>query len=289
MCVCVCVCVCAQAGKSTYLKQVGLLVIMAQAGSFVPADSMVLTPRRQVCVCVCVCVTFAVPIMANSVCVCAIQALRLSCKPGAHGCACALCHTHTFAAVHAYGSRGQHRDKLIQLYGGDAGWNAHTHTHTHTAPPSQVHGMCAGMSGLSPSSMCVYVRLHVRVCVCACVCVCICVQEMGLILDYADPHSLVLVDELGRGTSTLDGVALCWAAAEALVAARALTLLATHFPQLTDLPQVYPQARVYTLQVRVRAYVGAAVCVCVCVCVCARIYSPRCTNLLGAAQRWQHT
>lgn len=48
-------------------------------------------------------------------------------------------------------------------------------------------------------------------------------------LHRAGPHSLVIIDELGRATSTSDGVALCWAVSEYLLALGAHTLLATHF------------------------------------------------------------
>lgn len=49
----------------------------------------------------------------------------------------------------------------------------------------------------------------------------------------AGPRSLVLIDELGRATSTSDGVALCWAVSEWLINLGAHTLLATHFRCIT--------------------------------------------------------
>ncbi|MGR8950210.1 MAG: DNA mismatch repair protein MutS, partial [Gammaproteobacteria bacterium] len=61
-------------------------------------------------------------------------------------------------------------------------------------------------------------------------------METANILHNATPHSLVLIDEIGRGTSTYDGVALAKATAEQLINRnRALTLFATHFFELTEL------------------------------------------------------
>jgi len=64
--------------------------------------------------------------------------------------------------------------------------------------------------------------------------------ETAHILHHATEHSLVLMDEVGRGTSTYDGLALAWAAAEHLVARRAFTLFATHYFELTELAERHP-------------------------------------------------
>ena len=67
--------------------------------------------------------------------------------------------------------------------------------------------------------------------------------ETAHILHHATPQSLVLMDEIGRGTSTFDGLALAWACAAELAANnRAMTLFATHYFELTALPQLYPNA-----------------------------------------------
>ena len=67
--------------------------------------------------------------------------------------------------------------------------------------------------------------------------------ETAAILRQATPHSLVLMDEVGRGTSTFDGLALAAAiAAQLHDRNRALTLFATHYFELTDMVQRHPQA-----------------------------------------------
>jgi len=57
-------------------------------------------------------------------------------------------------------------------------------------------------------------------------------QETGAILSHASPHSLVLIDELGRGTATYDGTAIAGAVVSWLVARGARTLFATHYHSL---------------------------------------------------------
>lgn len=91
--------------------------------------------------------------------------------------------------------------------------------------------------------------------------------ETAGILHHATPASLVVLDEIGRGTSTLDGLSLAWAIAESLAtlpargsvasegtAARGpRTLFATHYHELTRLSELLP-GRVTNLQVSVREF-----------------------------------
>ena len=66
-------------------------------------------------------------------------------------------------------------------------------------------------------------------------------SEVAAILNTATPASLVLLDEVGRGTSTFDGLSIAWAVVESLHAgARPRTLFATHYHELTELEQLLP-------------------------------------------------
>jgi len=75
--------------------------------------------------------------------------------------------------------------------------------------------------------------------------------ETAAILHQAGPRSLVVVDEIGRGTSTLDGLAIAWAVLEALHShIRCRTIFATHFHELAGLAEQLPRLSPHTMRVR---------------------------------------
>ena len=74
--------------------------------------------------------------------------------------------------------------------------------------------------------------------------------ETAAILHSATPHSLVLLDEIGRGTATFDGLSIAWAVAEYLHDSAdhaAKTLFATHYHELTELAERLPGAQNYQI------------------------------------------
>ena len=78
--------------------------------------------------------------------------------------------------------------------------------------------------------------------------------ETANILNNATPESLVLLDEIGRGTSTYDGLALAWASAAHLAReVHAFTLFATHYFELTALPEQFPGVANVHLEAREHA------------------------------------
>lgn len=78
-------------------------------------------------------------------------------------------------------------------------------------------------------------------------------QEAANILNNASDKSLILLDEIGRGTSTFDGISIAWAITEFLhqnpeVAAK--TLFATHYHELNEMASIYPRIKNYKVEVR---------------------------------------
>ena len=78
--------------------------------------------------------------------------------------------------------------------------------------------------------------------------------ETANILHNATDRSLVLLDEIGRGTSTFDGLAIAWAVSEWLHEgpARPQTVFATHYHELTELESILPRVKNYKVEVRER-------------------------------------
>lgn len=76
--------------------------------------------------------------------------------------------------------------------------------------------------------------------------------ETASILNNATSNSLIILDEIGRGTSTYDGVSIAWAVAEYLLKTpgkQAKTLLATHYFELTELPEMFSKAKNFNIAV----------------------------------------
>ena len=78
-------------------------------------------------------------------------------------------------------------------------------------------------------------------------------QEAANILNNATGKSLILLDEIGRGTSTFDGISIAWAITEYLhenpeVAAK--TLFATHYHELNEMAEIFPRIKNYKVEVR---------------------------------------
>lgn len=69
-------------------------------------------------------------------------------------------------------------------------------------------------------------------------------NETANILNNATAKSLVILDEIGRGTSTYDGVAIAWAVADYLLALGTKTLFATHYWELTELEKQPPDVSI---------------------------------------------
>ena len=75
--------------------------------------------------------------------------------------------------------------------------------------------------------------------------------ETAAILNTATPNSLILLDEVGRGTATYDGLAIAWAAIEYIHArTRAKTLFATHYHELTELADRLSGVKNYHVSVK---------------------------------------
>ena len=80
-------------------------------------------------------------------------------------------------------------------------------------------------------------------------------QETANILNNATSRSLIILDEIGRGTSTFDGISIAWAVAEHLhnnEKVKAKTLFATHYHELTDLSLTMSGVKNYTVLVSER-------------------------------------
>ncbi|MFN2426589.1 MAG: DNA mismatch repair protein MutS [Candidatus Binatia bacterium] len=82
-------------------------------------------------------------------------------------------------------------------------------------------------------------------------------SETAVILEAMTERSLVVLDEIGRGTSTFDGISIAWAVAEAMLARRVKTLFATHYHELAALEGEHDLAGNFS--VAIRRYKGSVI------------------------------
>ncbi|XP_064287753.1 mutS protein homolog 4 isoform X2 [Passer domesticus] len=82
-------------------------------------------------------------------------------------------------------------------------------------------------------------------------------KEITYIIQNANDKSLIIIDELGRGTSAEEGIGICYAACEYLLSLKAFTLFATHFLELCHIDALYPNVENYHFEVQhVRSSAG---------------------------------
>ena len=77
--------------------------------------------------------------------------------------------------------------------------------------------------------------------------------ESANILNNLTDRTLVLLDEIGRGTSTYDGISIAWAMVEYLHQSkgrRSKTLFATHYHELNEMEKIYPRIKNYNVQIK---------------------------------------
>ncbi|XP_075038033.1 mutS protein homolog 4 isoform X2 [Mixophyes fleayi] len=75
-------------------------------------------------------------------------------------------------------------------------------------------------------------------------------KEITYIIQNANDKSLIIIDELGRGTSTEEGIGICYAVCEYLLGLKAFTLFATHFLELCHLGTIYPNVENFHFEVK---------------------------------------
>ncbi|CAM9603702.1 unnamed protein product [Ectocarpus sp. 4 AP-2014] len=83
-------------------------------------------------------------------------------------------------------------------------------------------------------------------------------REIARVLERVTSRSLVMIDELGRGTSNREGLAVAWAVAEQLLSSSAYTLFVTHYSQMPGLADLYPNVENIHLQTALTPAAAAA-------------------------------
>ncbi|KMS95658.1 hypothetical protein BVRB_006330 [Beta vulgaris subsp. vulgaris] len=77
-------------------------------------------------------------------------------------------------------------------------------------------------------------------------------KETAFILQNVSQRSLIVMDELGRATSSSDGFAIAWSCCEHLLSLKVYTIFATHMENLSDLSTLYPNVKVLHFHVDIR-------------------------------------
>ncbi|KAH9301213.1 hypothetical protein KI387_012796, partial [Taxus chinensis] len=77
-------------------------------------------------------------------------------------------------------------------------------------------------------------------------------KETAFLVQNVSPRSLIVIDELGRATSSSDGLAIAWSCCEYLLSLQAYTIFATHMERLPELASIYPNVKVCHFQVDVK-------------------------------------
>ncbi|XP_066372299.1 DNA mismatch repair protein MSH4-like isoform X2 [Miscanthus floridulus] len=77
-------------------------------------------------------------------------------------------------------------------------------------------------------------------------------KETAFIMQNVSSRSLVVVDELGRATSSSDGLAIAWSCCEYLLSVKAYTVFATHMERLSELATMYPNVKILHFEVDLR-------------------------------------
>ncbi|KAI3860073.1 hypothetical protein MKX03_012770 [Papaver bracteatum] len=77
-------------------------------------------------------------------------------------------------------------------------------------------------------------------------------RETSFVMQNVSPRSLIVMDELGRATSSADGFAIAWSCCEHLVSLKAYTIFATHMENLSELSTIYPNVEILHFDVDVK-------------------------------------
>lgn len=77
-------------------------------------------------------------------------------------------------------------------------------------------------------------------------------RETAFIMQNASQRSLIVMDELGRATSSSDGFAIAWSCCENLLSLKAYTIFATHMENLSELAALYPNVKILHFHVDIR-------------------------------------